>query len=130
MNQFQTDFRCTYKRMLDPEDQENLYRIQLLQAFNMNTWDDDAINDTVTEIYRKISQDTDFKIIFVKAQNNKSLNEMLALFNEDESIEQNEIIFTMLFKYEYFDLLHRCISDYLREGQIKKDKFEMLINAL
>lgn len=130
MNQFQTDFRCTYKRMLDPEDQENLYRIQLLQAFNMNTWDDDAINDTVTEIYRKISQDTDFKIIFVKAQNNKSLNEMLALFNEDESIEQNEIIFTMLFKYEYFDLLHRCISDYLREGQIKKDNFEMLINAL
>ena len=130
MNQFQTDFRCTYKRMLDPEDQENLYRIQLLQAFNMNTWDDDAINDTVTEIYRKISQDTDFKIIFIKAQNNKSLNEMLALFNEDESIEQNEIIFTMLFKYEYFDLLHRCISDYLREGQIKKDNFEMLINAL
>lgn len=130
MNQFQTDFRCTYKRMLDPEEQENLYRIQLLQAFNMNNWNDDAINDTVTEIYRKISQDTDFKIIFVKAQNNKSLNEMLTLFNEDESIEQNEIIFTMLFKYEYFDLLHRCISDYLREGQIKKDNFEMLINAL
>ena len=130
MDQFQTDFICTYKRMLDPEDQENLYRIQLLQAFNMNTWDDDAINDTVTEIYRKISQDTDFKIIFIKAQNNKSLNDMLALFDEDATIEQNEIIFTMLFKYEYFDLLHRCISDYLREGQIKKDNFEMLINAL
>lgn len=130
MDQFQTDFRCTYKRMLDPEDQENLYRIQLLQAFNMNTWDDDAINDTVTEIYRKISQDTDFKIIFIKAQNNKSLNDMLALFDEDATIEQNEIIFTMLFKYEYFDLLHRCISDHLREGQIKKDNFEMLINAL
>jgi hypothetical protein len=130
MDQFQTDFRCTYKRMLDPEDQENLYRIQLLQAFNMNTWDDDAINDTVTEIYRKISQETDFKIIFIKAQTNKSLTDMLALFNEDKSIEKNEIIFTMLFKYEYFDLLHRCISDYLREGQIKKDNFEMLMNAL
>ena len=39
-----TNFACTYK-LHDEEDQEDVYRAQFLQAFNLNEWDDNKINE-------------------------------------------------------------------------------------
>jgi hypothetical protein len=136
---YQTDFLCTYKQMLDKDDQETLYRIQLLQAFDLDTWDDTVIDHIVYDIYTTIAPTEEFKQIFTKAQQNTSILEMLAVFkgegegeSEDENanITKEEIIFTLLFNFEYFELLHRCVSDHLRDGVIKKGNFEMLLNAL
>ena len=132
---YQTDFLCTYKQMLDNDDQETLYRIQLLQAFDLNTWNDTVIDKIVYDIYTTIAPTEEFKQIFTKAQQNTSILEMLAVFkseneNENENITKEEIIFTLLFNFEYFELLHRCVSDHLRDGVIKKGNFEMLLNAL
>ena len=41
---YQTDFICTYKNIDDSSEQEDLYRIQLLQAFDIDMWDDDEVN--------------------------------------------------------------------------------------
>lgn len=45
-----TNFACTYK-LHDEEDQEDVYRAQFLQAFNLNEWDDNKINEETDKLY-------------------------------------------------------------------------------
>ena len=117
---YQTDFICTYKFMDDTNDQEQMYRIQILQAFDLNEWDDDHINNIIMELYTTFANVDEFKEIFKKARANKSVMEMLDLFqlSGEERLDENDIIFKILFKFEYFDLLHRCIVDYLLNNSI------------
>lgn len=38
------DFICTYKMMDNDDDRNDLYRIQILQAFGLHCYDDAALN--------------------------------------------------------------------------------------
>jgi len=113
-------------------DQEQLYRIQLLQAFDLNEWDDEKINMTIEKLYAQLFNQLEFKEIFVKARQNPSIIEMLDLFmlSGEERLDENDIIFKLLFKFEYFDLLHRCIVDYLLTNTISSVYLNNLLNNL
>jgi len=138
---YQTDFVCTYKLFndIDENDQEQMYRIQLLQAFDLTEWNDDKINKIIEEVYFSIYRDGVFKEIFIKANKNKHINEILEIYKmnntEIESdkiaiIDQNDIIFKLLFKYEYFDLTHRCIIDYIINKSIDEKYLNKLLSEL
>jgi len=129
---YQTDFICTYKFMDDANDQEQMYRIQLLQAFDLNEWNDDHINSIIEELYANIANVSEFKEIFNKARANKSVLEMLDLFqlSGEEQLDENDIIFKILFKFEYFDLLHRCIVDYSINKSLSAKYMTNLLNEL
>ena len=129
---YQADFICTYKRMDNPDDQEQLYRIQLLQAFNLNEWNDEKINRIIYDLYMVINNKGLFKEVFIKARLNKNIIEMLDILklSGEERLEENDIIFNLLFKFEYFDLLHRCIIDYLINDSIHKKYIQALLEAL
>jgi hypothetical protein len=129
---YQADFICTYKFMDDETDQEQLYRIQLLQAFDLNEWNDLKINTNIQELYADVGDRPEFKTIFSKARENKSIIEMLDLFllSGEKNLEQNDIVFKLLFKFEYFDLLHRCLVDYLLNHTINEKYTTQLLNAL
>ena len=129
---YQTDFICTYKHMDNNEDQEQLYRIQLLQAFDSNEFDDEKINRTITDLYMVINNEGLFNEVFIKARLNKNIIEMLDILklSGEERLEENDIIFNLLFKFEYFDLLHRCIVDYLINGFIHEKYIQALLEAL
>ena len=121
--------------MDDPDDQEDLYRIQLQQAFNIEHWDDDKINVILIELLPNLSSSEDFQKIFDKAKENKGILEILTntglLNDESENKRSNDdIIFKMLFMYEYFDLIHRCLCDYLRNGHVRQAHMDKLLNAL
>ena len=111
-------------------DQEDLYRIQLLQAFDLNDWDDEAINAISLDLYARVS--SEFKEIFEKARRNETILEMLAFFklSGEKRLEENDIIFKLLFKFEYFDLLHRCIVDFLLNQTIQHKYLANLLNIL
>jgi hypothetical protein len=126
---YQTDFICTYKLFDDETDQEQLYRIQLLQAFGLNGWNEDKINETIKDLYMVLERTAEFKAFFTKARENKSIIEMLSMFMPEQFVS-DDVIFNMLFKFEYFDLLHRCIVDYLLNNTIHKKYFTNLMNAL
>ncbi len=65
---YQTDFICTYKRM-DEEFTDDLYQIQILQAFNLEKWDDNIINNLCFELYILLTKsDTIFRDIIEKAK--------------------------------------------------------------
>ena len=127
---YQADFICTYKLMENELDQEDLYRIQLLQAFDLNDWDDEAINAIILDLYARVS--SEFKEIFEKARRNETILEMLAFFklSGEKRLEENDIIFKLLFKFEYFDLLHRCIVDFLLNQTIQHKYLANLLNIL
>ena len=129
---YQADFICTYKRMDNEHDQEQLYRIQLLQAFNLNEWDDEKINTTIDDLYMVLARIKEFNAIFLKARLNKQMIEMMDLFklSGEERLDENDIIFKLLFKFEYFDLLHRCIVDYLLNNAIAEKYINNLLDAL
>ena len=129
---YQTDFICTYKFMDDVNDQEQMYRIQILQAFNLNEWNDEHINSIIEELYANIANVSEFKEIFNKARANKSVLEMLDLFqlSGEEQLDGNDIIFKILFKFEYFDLLHRCIIDYSINNSLNAKYMTNLLNEL
>ena len=127
---YQADFICTYKRMDNSDDQEQLYRIQLLQAFDSNDFDDEKINATIADLYEEMNKL--FKDVFIKARQNESIIEMIDYLrlSGEERLEENDIIFNLLFKFEYFDLLYRCIVDYLINDSIHEKYMQALLEAL
>ncbi len=129
---YQADFICTYKMMDEPDDQEELYRIQLLQAFDVTDVDDEQINEITAELYAELANRPEFITIFNKARQNKSIIEMLDFLklSGEERLEENDIVFNLLFKFEYFDLLHRCIIDYLINEDVQEKHINNLLNVL
>jgi hypothetical protein len=113
---------------MDEEDeQEYLYQLQLLQAFDLEQWDDRVVNTTLLNIFARLTPSPDFQKILSKAQNKPAIRDLLVYFSageaaaseaavetaEDMAASDALLTFKLLFKYEYFDLIHRCISDYL-----------------
>lgn len=125
---YQYDFICTYKLMDTPEDQEQLFRIQLLQAFDLHVWNEEQINNTIVELFTKLNSNADFKNILEKARDSKDINDLFQKLNMTDL--EDDLIFTMLFKYEYFDLLHSCIADILMFDSIHPTHLTKILDAL
>ena len=127
---YQTDFICTYKQM-DDEFTDDLYQIQILQAFNLEKWDDNIINNLCFELYTLLTKsDTIFRDIIEKAKKNINIKNIYdsVLDNKDE--DDNKIIFALMFTYDYFDLFHKCICDYMRNGKVSLQTLENLMIKL
>lgn len=129
---YQVDFICTYKWMDNEADQEQLYRIQLLQAFDLNEWDDAVVNASIQRVYALVAETPEFKSIFSQARENANIKEMLELFqlSGEKDLDQNDIIFKLLFKFEYFDALHRCLVDFLLTNTLSLRYATNLLNLL
>ena len=127
---YQADFICTYKLMDNEYDQEQLYRIQLLQAFDLNEWNDYKINEVIADLYKVLNNI--LKDVFIKARMNKNIIEMLDILklSGEKRLDENDIIFNLLFKFEYFDLLHRCLVDYLINNTIAEKYIQALLEEL
>ena len=138
---YQADFVCTYKLFhdIDENDQEQLYRIQLLQAFDLTEWNDDKINKIIEELYLSITLTGVFNDVFIKAKMNKHITEILEIYKLSNTeietdkiaiLDENDIVFKLLFKFEYFDLTHRCIIDYLINKSIDEKYLNKLLSEL
>ena len=184
---YQTDFICTYKGIKlhdEPEEQEPseaepcdmqeldmqewLYRIQLLQAFDLTEWNDDAINDTIMTVFEQVYVIPEFVALLEQArrtpaikalldilcpehdQQEKDLTKTMVLFGQsqaqnhsqaqDQAQDQGQAqglqnlyhltVFKLLFKYEYFDVLHYCLGVMLRTGVLPPRYIDMFIKEL
>ncbi len=118
--------------MDEEEEQDQLYRIQLLQAFNLEQWDDVKINSCIAELLTILAPSEEFKTILNKAKENKEIIEVLANIglSEDDVYNKDDIVFKMLFTYGYFDLIHWCLCDYLTRKSVRPIRLNALLNAL
>ena len=121
---YNSDFVCTYKSHED-EDQEAMYRVQFLQAFGIARWDDDEVSRITSELFDELKELEDMKEILCKAKESEQLQLFLSIIGNDDPS-----VFRMLFKFELFDLLHRCISDAKRSGKIEMENKTALLNNL
>jgi hypothetical protein len=118
------DFICTYKQH-DAENQENVYRTQFLQAFDLQTWDDTKVDEGMSSLYETIKNLDDIVFIINAAKKSKEL-EMLILFSQAD----DATIFKMLFKFELFDMTHRCICDAIATQKVDDVHKQVLVDAL
>lgn len=127
---YQTDFICTYK-LMDEEFTDDLYKIQLLQAFNLEKWDDTIITNRSFELYALLMKsDTLFRDIIEKAKKNSDITNIYDSVIDKDGKDDDKIIFALLFTYDYFDLFHKCICDYMRNGKVSFQTLENLMIKL
>lgn len=107
---YDTTFLCTYKLLEDDNDVNkcsDLYRSQFLQAFRLHVYDDQTIKTACYWVYDKIKSNVLFKNIIQKSPFYDSTD---LLFS-----------FMMLFNYETFDLIHRCIIEEIEKDGLNEE---------
>lgn len=107
-----TDFICTYK-MHESEYQEIMYRIQFLQAFGLEEWNDEHVADNMEQLYNALKEKEDLKEIIVTAKKSKHLEMIMAMTEGNDST-----VFKLLFKYELFDATHKCLCELITTNKI------------
>jgi hypothetical protein len=126
---YQADFICTYKEMDSPEDQEMMYKIQLLQAFDLPEWDDEKIHTTLDELYTTVTKDPFLQVILEKINKIDALQPIIEMTPHKNKREKDLILFSLLYQFEYFDLFHNCIIDFTHKGEIKEQTLNKLITT-
>ena len=126
---YQADFICTYKEMDIPEDQEMLYKIQLLQAFDLPEWDDENVHATLDELFTTVVKDKSLQLILEKISKVETLQPIIEMTPHKTKREKDQVLFSLLFQYEYFDLFHNCILDFIHKGEIKEQTLQKLITT-
>ena len=114
MDGYSTDMLCTYLN-IDIEDylQEELYRNQMLQIYNLYNWNDEIINlkteklyFTLVEIFKSnknniFLQKYNLTNILIKLKSTYSLQFIILICGSDDLT-----IFKLLFKYELYQYAH------------------------
>ena len=128
---YHADFICTYKLMDNLEEQEKLYCIQLLQAFGLDSWDDDIVNNSLLELYLEMQDDNNLQAILLKISNEESLQLLINMAQSDvhSALDKQMVLFNLLFQYDTFDLIHRCIIDFKINGLIRDLTANTLLTA-
>ena len=110
------EFLCTYKS-LDEDYYRNLcYQIQLLQAFNMNKYEDFILSKNIEKLYYCLKDYYEIDIILLSLKENYK-NTNMAFFIENNVLA----LFQLLLSYEYFDIFHKCLINYIKDKKQKTD---------
>ena len=105
--------------LIDQEDMTNdisetLYRAELLGVFGLEEFDDKVINLEVMNLCTQLSAHTEFAELMLKAAA-KMLSEDLCTG------------LMVLFSYDSFFLLHRCICDFLTNNSIHLSNLKSIV---
>ena len=108
--------------LIDQEDMTNdisetLYRAELLGVFGLEEFDDKVINLEVMNLCFQLSAHTEFAALMLKAAA-KMLSEDLCTG------------LMVLFSYDSFFLLHRCICEYLKTDIISAENLDALKKSI
>ena len=116
---YNTHFKCTYNLIDDEDDIGNdLYRSQLLQAFNMNELDAET---KFEKIFDHVNEN------LIRCDKGKKILEKM----KDKNlfiIEGMELV--LLFSYDFFYIFHNCLIDLFNNGDIKDENYNMLIQKI
>lgn len=115
---YDTNFRCTYNLIEDKLDSETLYRIQYLQAFELEDWDGEKINKALIYI-------TD-----LLKNNEKGKNIMKKMSEKLNIVEGQNLEVLFLLTYDYFYLTHECIIDLINTSNISEERYNNLIEEI
>ena len=115
-------FYCTYLDISSNEHkQDNLYRKELLKAFDIENYDHEKMMSTIKELYSKYKENPQIIAILHLL---KETNKYSFLFNNFKDL------FTLLFSFEYFYYFHTCIAELEQSNSISDIIYEKFIKVL
>ena len=114
---YNTLLKCTYNNASDV-DQEDQYRMEFLNAFNLEEFEDNQVNQEVSELFERVKKSPELT---------KCMTKSAAGFGNPEYLH---VGLMGLFAFDYFYLAHSCICDYLETGTIVEEKINALLSAL
>lgn len=91
------DFLTTYKNIEDDDLSLSLYQSQLMQAFNMNIFNEISLTNKINNIEKELD-----KNLYINEIKEKLIEKYKNPFLTKENI------FTMFFSYDHFDEFHKC----------------------
>jgi hypothetical protein len=94
---------------------DELYRFELLSAFNAESILDDEIDKGFAELWQLISGYNDFTLLV-----NKFSKKMC--FEEDGQ----RLAFTLMFNYDLYYIVHQCLKEYIQTNNISKNLLDEL----
>ena len=128
MVSYTADFLCTYHLIDDPDDSDNLFRLQFLQAFNYDT---NQLEQPLEEYFTTISLITNE--LYDLYKNNeliKKLIEKIKISNSNYNNEKDEfIIFQLCFSYSYFYIIHKILVSLINNTNNNQEILK-IINAI
>jgi len=106
MTDLQLNHLCTYKLITEDNEEEvglreMLYKIQLLQTFNMKEFEEEIMNNKIDKLFEIIKEEEFIKKIFEKHPYKGTI--------------YNDLIFRTLFSYDYLDLFHKCLYHFFNK---------------
>ena len=114
---YNTLLKCTYNNASDV-DQEDQYRMEFLNAFNLEEFEDNQVNQEVSELFERVKKSPELT---------KCMTKSAAGFGNPEYLH---VGLMGLFAFDYFYLAHSCICDFLETGTIAEEKINALLSAL
>ena len=114
---YNTLLKCTYNNASDV-DQEDQYRIEFLNAFNLEEFEDNQVNQEVDALFERVKQSPVLT---------KCMTKSAAGFGNPEYLH---VGLMGLFAFDYFYLAHPCICEFLETGTIAEQKINALLSAL
>lgn len=106
------------------EYNDDLYRKQMLEVFDLKEYNDDIIHEKLKQLYNKIKDNPQIKQIITLLKQFKYAK--IFIVNEEE--ENLYLIF--MFSFEYFDLFHNCLKELNKDNVISDKTFNKLLDAL
>ena len=126
---YNTKHLCTYKSsdvFLESDnitDQDKdfirnaLYRNDLLHILNIDEYNEEILDITITKLHEKLQTNDDFRTLMIKiAASYMSVDETFGLL--------------ILFSFDFLDLTHICISEFIETGNITKENIIKLNNIV
>ena len=96
---------------------DELYREDIMNIFGIETFNEEHINKIISELYTKVSCHVDLSLLMKRVANRFMC-------------EDNEFGLMILFSFDYLDMTHSCLCEFLETGQISPDKINKLKDAL
>lgn len=122
LNEYDSTFYCTYKNV----DDDDLYRIQYLQAFKLDAYNEDTIMQTSNKLFY-ICKDH-FNHLFTDMRNKKhNLSHVILFFGNNYT---DLDLFSSLFCMDVFQEFHSCLCEILNTNSLSPGKLEKLNNVL
>ena len=113
---YNTLLKCTYNNV-SYVDQEDQYRIEYLNAFNLEEFNDKQINNEVDALFERVKKSPELAMCMTKSA--------ATFFSEDLYVG-----LMGLFAFDFFYLAHPCICDFLESGTITEKNINALLSAL
>ena len=112
-----TDFVCTYQHSIDDEMSNVLYQIQLLQAFGLDDFNEEKINNITEKVYNKYKNN-----IYINKIINSNITKMNTIF--PDKVTQ----FRTYFGFDTFHLLHNLLCSLINNTKISDENYNTLMN--